>query len=184
MLATCLLAGFCWTHFFDPEDGGDMFLRNIGWNSTDYTASYPRRWWYSSVILFSHCWSISCYSKRLNLIFVSLWRAEDVSERGRVVWGPFINKDKDSWSSNMQHPERLWTHNNTAAWLLAVTVLCLIHWNPGAIKWSTYQRWSRTASKQHWLPVIFRPNALQGVCFISEFCSTTFPFLTSSWVRT
>jgi hypothetical protein len=35
----------CWTYFFDPEDGGDMFLRNVGWNSTDYTASYPRRWY-------------------------------------------------------------------------------------------------------------------------------------------
>jgi hypothetical protein len=29
--------------FFDPEDGGYTFLRNIGYNSTDYTASYPRR---------------------------------------------------------------------------------------------------------------------------------------------
>jgi hypothetical protein len=27
--------------FFDPEDGGDMFLRN-GWLSTDYSALYPR----------------------------------------------------------------------------------------------------------------------------------------------
>jgi hypothetical protein len=38
----CLLAS-CWTYFFDPEDGGDMFLRNVGWHSTDYTTSYPRR---------------------------------------------------------------------------------------------------------------------------------------------
>jgi hypothetical protein len=37
----------CWTYFFDPEDRGDMFLRNVSWNSTDYTASYLRRW-YSS----------------------------------------------------------------------------------------------------------------------------------------
>jgi hypothetical protein len=29
--------------FFDPEDGGDMFLRNVGSISTDYTASHPRR---------------------------------------------------------------------------------------------------------------------------------------------
>jgi hypothetical protein len=29
--------------FFDPEDGDDMFLRNVGCISTDYTASYPRR---------------------------------------------------------------------------------------------------------------------------------------------
>jgi hypothetical protein len=34
---------FLLNYFFDPEDGGDMFLRNVGCNSTDYTASYPRR---------------------------------------------------------------------------------------------------------------------------------------------
>jgi hypothetical protein len=34
---------FCRIYFFDPEDGGGMFLRNVSWNSTDYTASYPRR---------------------------------------------------------------------------------------------------------------------------------------------
>jgi hypothetical protein len=39
LLACCFF--FC-TYFFDPEDGGDMLLRNVGWNSTDYTASYPR----------------------------------------------------------------------------------------------------------------------------------------------
>jgi hypothetical protein len=44
-----LLAGFGWTYFFDPEDRGDMFLRKVSWNSSDYTASYPRRW-YSFVI--------------------------------------------------------------------------------------------------------------------------------------
>jgi hypothetical protein len=27
---TLLLAGFGWTYFFHPEDGGDMFLRNVG----------------------------------------------------------------------------------------------------------------------------------------------------------
>jgi hypothetical protein len=31
----------CW--FLEPEDGGDMLLRNVGWLSTDYTALYPRR---------------------------------------------------------------------------------------------------------------------------------------------
>jgi hypothetical protein len=29
---------------FDPEDGGKMFLRNVGWLSMDYTAIYPRGW--------------------------------------------------------------------------------------------------------------------------------------------
>jgi hypothetical protein len=28
-------------YFLDPEDGGDMFLRNVGWNSTDYRRYVP-----------------------------------------------------------------------------------------------------------------------------------------------
>jgi hypothetical protein len=36
-------AGFLLTLFFDPEDGGDMFLINVGWLSTDYTALYRRK---------------------------------------------------------------------------------------------------------------------------------------------
>jgi hypothetical protein len=42
LLATCFHPGFLLGLFFDLEDGGDMFLRNIGWHSTDYTASYSR----------------------------------------------------------------------------------------------------------------------------------------------
>jgi hypothetical protein len=29
--------------FFDPEDGGDIFLPNFGWLSMDYMALYPRK---------------------------------------------------------------------------------------------------------------------------------------------
>jgi hypothetical protein len=46
------------TYYFDPEDGGDMFLRNVGWHSTDYTALYPRRWYsskYFNFIMHSFC---------------------------------------------------------------------------------------------------------------------------------
>jgi hypothetical protein len=43
-------AGFLLSLFFYPEDGGDMFVQNVGWHSTDYTALYPRRW-YSSTCL-------------------------------------------------------------------------------------------------------------------------------------
>jgi hypothetical protein len=45
--ATCFQAGFFLSLFFDPEDGGDMYLRNVGWLYTDYTMLYHRRW-YSS----------------------------------------------------------------------------------------------------------------------------------------
>jgi hypothetical protein len=43
LLSTCFHAGFLLGLFFDSEDGGDIFLRNVGWLSADYTALYPRR---------------------------------------------------------------------------------------------------------------------------------------------
>jgi hypothetical protein len=42
--ACCLLhAGFLLGLLFDPENRDDMFLRNVGWLSTVYTALHPRR---------------------------------------------------------------------------------------------------------------------------------------------
>jgi hypothetical protein len=35
-----LHAGFLLGSFFSPEDGGHIFLRNVGWLSTDHTALY------------------------------------------------------------------------------------------------------------------------------------------------
>jgi hypothetical protein len=43
LLTTCFHTVFLFGLFCDPEDGGDMFLRNIGWLSTDCTALYPRK---------------------------------------------------------------------------------------------------------------------------------------------
>jgi hypothetical protein len=34
----CFQAGFLLGLFFDPEEEGDMFRRNLGYLSTDYTA--------------------------------------------------------------------------------------------------------------------------------------------------
>jgi hypothetical protein len=35
-------AGFLLGLFFNPEDGGNIFLQNVGGLSTDYTALYTR----------------------------------------------------------------------------------------------------------------------------------------------
>jgi hypothetical protein len=43
LLATYFHAGILLGLFFDPEDGSDMFLLNLGGLSADYRASYPRR---------------------------------------------------------------------------------------------------------------------------------------------
>jgi hypothetical protein len=43
LLATYFHSGFLFVSFFDPEAGGNMLLRNVGWLSTGYTALYPRR---------------------------------------------------------------------------------------------------------------------------------------------
>jgi hypothetical protein len=37
-----LHAGFLNGIVFDPEDGGNMFLRNVSWLWTDYTTLYAR----------------------------------------------------------------------------------------------------------------------------------------------
>jgi hypothetical protein len=46
--------------FFDYEDGGDMFLRNVGWLSTDHVALYPRRQNFSNIPVYWRqlAWSI------------------------------------------------------------------------------------------------------------------------------
>jgi hypothetical protein len=44
LLTTCFRAGFLLGLFFDAEDGGYIFLRNIGWLSAEYAALYPRRY--------------------------------------------------------------------------------------------------------------------------------------------
>jgi hypothetical protein len=40
---TCFYTGFMLDLFIDPEDGGDIILRNVSWISTDYMTVYPIR---------------------------------------------------------------------------------------------------------------------------------------------
>jgi hypothetical protein len=42
VLAACYHAAFLLSLFFDPEDGGNIFLRNIGLYSTGYKALYRK----------------------------------------------------------------------------------------------------------------------------------------------
>jgi hypothetical protein len=37
---TLLHAGFGWTHFFHPEDGGDMFLRNVDFGPKEVATKF------------------------------------------------------------------------------------------------------------------------------------------------
>jgi hypothetical protein len=41
LLATCFRAGLLLAVFCGPENGDDVFLRNVGWLSTGYTALEP-----------------------------------------------------------------------------------------------------------------------------------------------
>jgi hypothetical protein len=45
LLSACylILAGFLFGLWFDPENGSNMFIRNVGYFSTDYTTLYFRR---------------------------------------------------------------------------------------------------------------------------------------------
>jgi hypothetical protein len=46
LLATCFQAGFLLGLYFEPEDEGDIFLRNVGWFSKDCMV-YPGKQDYS-----------------------------------------------------------------------------------------------------------------------------------------
>jgi hypothetical protein len=63
---------FCWVATDvseDPEDGGDMFLRNVDFNSTDYMASYLRRWYSSWLPLWKPQMLQDCPCLLLPIIF-------------------------------------------------------------------------------------------------------------------
>jgi hypothetical protein len=65
--ATCFHAGIL-LGLFDPEDGRDVFLRNVGRLSTNYTALYPRRQYFSTVEYSSRCRCLTLYSKTVGLV--------------------------------------------------------------------------------------------------------------------
>jgi hypothetical protein len=69
-----LVPSFHWTYFFCSEDGGDIFVRNVGWNSTGCTASYSRR---------RYCFSVFAeliYST-LNMMVICFSETSDETQR-------------------------------------------------------------------------------------------------------
>jgi hypothetical protein len=44
---------------FDPEDGRNLFLRNVGLLLPDYTAVYPRKWNFSEVFHLTYTFTSS-----------------------------------------------------------------------------------------------------------------------------
>jgi hypothetical protein len=75
LFSTCFHAGFSLGLFFDPENGGDMFLRNVGCPSTDYTALYPRRLKYlrSIFLPFTPLYTYKCSESRRKALIFLMW---------------------------------------------------------------------------------------------------------------
>jgi hypothetical protein len=63
-----LHAGFLLGLFFDPENGGDMFLRSASWPSTDYTAVYSIR--QNS----SDCYLFGVFPSKIDIWTWNTWR--------------------------------------------------------------------------------------------------------------
>jgi hypothetical protein len=60
LLTTYFHAGFLFGLLFSPENGADVFLRNVDWLSTDCTALYPRK----STLHNYHCENLKSYNFR------------------------------------------------------------------------------------------------------------------------
>jgi hypothetical protein len=64
-----LQAGFLLGLFLDPKDGGEIFLRNICWISTDYTEWYPRMTYFG--ILVCVCKRVvNCSTNKLGILWM------------------------------------------------------------------------------------------------------------------
>jgi hypothetical protein len=93
LFVTCFHAGFLLGLIFDPHDGRGMFLRNVGWLPTDYTALYPRRWYSSCTYLLSDVSVIRFIQRRVLRRLVNKWIGKDVERSGRgLLWEERLRK--------------------------------------------------------------------------------------------
>jgi hypothetical protein len=75
----------CAAYFFDPKYVGAMFLRNVGWHSTDYTALYTRRWYTSSNTCVQTLGTL-VLQKRGTLMDIIITDVTLVSSQNNWVW--------------------------------------------------------------------------------------------------
>jgi hypothetical protein len=75
----------CWTYFLDPEDGGDMFLRNVCWHSMDYMALYPRRWYSLYMLCYFTALSVAWWDDRWMRNLKGFGRKRSWSNRSTIL---------------------------------------------------------------------------------------------------
>jgi hypothetical protein len=85
------LVGFLPSLFFDPEDGGDMFLRNVDLLSTDYTALHPRRYIGVLISLWLFLFPIFLFAAQPKELFLDgLKKLEQRSHKCVKLWGEYV----------------------------------------------------------------------------------------------
>jgi hypothetical protein len=103
--------------FFDPEDGGDMILRNVSWFSTGYAALYPRRQnssfvnilWYITVLNLRCLTAVVFYLLPWNLkIIINFPRCTG----SIILYKNYHNKSCMFFSDVLQH-DNSWLTNTT-----------------------------------------------------------------------
>jgi hypothetical protein len=84
---------------FNPEEVGDMFLRNVSWLSREYTALFPRR--QNSIIVSPRatdptCQTLSCSIRPFNFVKMDL---REVGWDG-MDWID-LAQDRDRWRAHV-----------------------------------------------------------------------------------
>jgi hypothetical protein len=87
-------ADFLFRPFIYPEDGGDIFLQNIDWLSTEYMVLYPRRQKHEICLKFSFYCSLTSPNRFFPEILASRSRQQRCvpirSRREKLCVGSFV----------------------------------------------------------------------------------------------
>jgi hypothetical protein len=128
--------------FFDPEDGGDMILRNVGCISTGYTASHPRRW-YSSLRCLIH----EVRKKRLIKTFLVYWLAHAWSLLNWLLW-----PSKQLWPG--EGLTQFFIQNLYICLYYQPIFMCVLKWKQSTLLNERSWSFAWRANLQHGLPAV------------------------------